>query len=87
MLDGASDLLVDVFGAERGARARAAPYQHDLAADAPVAGRVLLAVHLLGDHAAPGPEESGHGTPGHPFGHGITHGPRTGTGEGTGADR
>lgn len=44
VLDGASELLIDVFGAERGAHARAALYQPELARDAPVAGNVLLAV-------------------------------------------
>ena len=44
VLDGASDLLIDVFGEDRGAHARAALYQHELARDAPVAGQLLLAV-------------------------------------------
>jgi enamine deaminase RidA (YjgF/YER057c/UK114 family) len=44
VLNGASDLLVEVFGEDRGAHARAALYQHELAADAPVAGQLLLAV-------------------------------------------
>jgi enamine deaminase RidA (YjgF/YER057c/UK114 family) len=44
VLNGASDLLVQVFGEQRGAHARAALYQHELARDAPVAGQLLLAV-------------------------------------------
>jgi enamine deaminase RidA (YjgF/YER057c/UK114 family) len=44
VLDGASDLFIDVFGEERGRHARAALYQPELARDAPVAGQVLLAV-------------------------------------------
>jgi enamine deaminase RidA (YjgF/YER057c/UK114 family) len=44
VLDGASDLFIDVFGEARGGHARAALYQPELARDAPVAGQVLLAV-------------------------------------------
>ena len=36
VLNGASDLLVEVFGPERGKHARAALYQHELTFDAPV---------------------------------------------------
>lgn len=36
VLDGASDLLVEVFGKERGQHARAALYQHELTYDAPI---------------------------------------------------
>lgn len=36
VLDGASDLLVEVFGPERGKHARAALYQNELTMDAPV---------------------------------------------------
>ena len=36
VLNGASDLLVEVFGEERGKHARAALYQHELTFDAPV---------------------------------------------------
>lgn len=36
VLNGASDLLVEVFGPERGEHARAALYQHELTFDAPV---------------------------------------------------
>lgn len=44
VLNGASDLLVAVFGEERGRHARSALYQHELARDAPVAGELTLAV-------------------------------------------
>ena len=36
VLNGASDLLVEVFGPEQGKHARAALYQHELSMDAPV---------------------------------------------------
>jgi enamine deaminase RidA (YjgF/YER057c/UK114 family) len=36
VLNGASDLLVDVFGPERGRHARAALYQNELSLDAPI---------------------------------------------------
>lgn len=44
VLNGASDLLIDVFGEERGRHARSALYQHELARDAPVAGELTVAV-------------------------------------------
>ena len=44
VLNGASDLLIEVFGEERGRHARSALYQHELARDAPVAGELTLAV-------------------------------------------
>jgi enamine deaminase RidA (YjgF/YER057c/UK114 family) len=44
VLNGASDLLIELFGAERGRHARTALYQHELARDAPVAGELMLAV-------------------------------------------
>lgn len=44
VLNGASDLLVVVFGEERGRHARSALYQHELARDAPVAGELTLAI-------------------------------------------
>jgi enamine deaminase RidA (YjgF/YER057c/UK114 family) len=44
VLNGASDLLLDVFGDECGAHARSALYQHELARDAPIAGELTLAV-------------------------------------------
>jgi enamine deaminase RidA (YjgF/YER057c/UK114 family) len=44
VLNGASDLLIDVFGEERGRHARSELYQHELARDAPVAGELTLAV-------------------------------------------
>ena len=42
VLNGASDLLVDIFGKERGAHARMALYQHELARDAPIAGEIMF---------------------------------------------
>ena len=44
VINGASDLLIEVFGQERGRHARSALYQHELARDAPVAGELTLAV-------------------------------------------
>jgi enamine deaminase RidA (YjgF/YER057c/UK114 family) len=44
VLNGASDLLIEVFGEDRGRHARSALYQHELARDAPVAGELTLAV-------------------------------------------
>lgn len=44
VLNGASDLLIDIFGEELGTHARMALYQHELARDAPVAGEVMFAV-------------------------------------------
>jgi enamine deaminase RidA (YjgF/YER057c/UK114 family) len=44
VLNGASDLLIQVFGEERGRHARSALYQHELARDAPVAGELTLAI-------------------------------------------
>jgi enamine deaminase RidA (YjgF/YER057c/UK114 family) len=44
VLNGASDLLIDVFGEDRGRHARSALYQHELAHNAPVAGELTLAV-------------------------------------------
>ncbi len=44
VMNGASDLLIAVFGEERGRHARSALYQHELARDAPVAGELTLAV-------------------------------------------
>jgi enamine deaminase RidA (YjgF/YER057c/UK114 family) len=46
VLNGASDLLIDVFGEERGRHARSALYQHELARDAPVAGELTLALRV-----------------------------------------
>ncbi|HUN45358.1 MAG TPA: RidA family protein [Stellaceae bacterium] len=48
VLNGASDLLIEVFGPERGRHARSALYQHELARDAPVAGELTLAVRPAG---------------------------------------
>jgi len=47
VLNGASDLLVDVFGEDCGSHARSALYQHELARDAPVAAQLTLAVRGL----------------------------------------
>ena len=44
MLNGASDLLVQIFGNEVGRHARMALYQHELARDAPVAGEIMFAL-------------------------------------------
>ncbi|QBK30158.1 RidA family protein [Roseitalea porphyridii] len=44
VLDGASDLLFDLFGPDRGRHARMALYQHELARNAPVAGEISFAV-------------------------------------------
>ena len=44
VLNGASDLLIEVFGPELGKHARMALYQHTLARDAPVAGEIMFAV-------------------------------------------
>jgi enamine deaminase RidA (YjgF/YER057c/UK114 family) len=44
VLDGASQLLIDVFGPERGSHARMALYQSGLPGDAPVTAELLLEV-------------------------------------------
>jgi len=44
VLNGASDLLIEIFGPEQGRHARSALYQHELARNAPVAGELTLAV-------------------------------------------
>jgi enamine deaminase RidA (YjgF/YER057c/UK114 family) len=44
VLDGASQLLIDVFGPERGAHARIALYQPGLPGDAPLTAELLLEV-------------------------------------------
>jgi len=44
VLDGASDLLIDVFGENHGRHARSALYQHELARNAPFAGELNLAM-------------------------------------------
>jgi enamine deaminase RidA (YjgF/YER057c/UK114 family) len=46
VLDGASDLLVGLFGPELGAHARMALYQPELTRNAPVAGEITFAVRL-----------------------------------------
>jgi enamine deaminase RidA (YjgF/YER057c/UK114 family) len=48
VINGASDLLIEVFGPENGRHARSALYQHELARDAPVAGELTLAVAPTG---------------------------------------
>ena len=42
VLNGASDLLISIFGKERGVHARMALYQHELARDAPIAGEIMF---------------------------------------------
>ena len=44
VLNGASDLLIRVFGDELGRHARMALYQHELARDAPIAGEIQFAL-------------------------------------------
>ena len=44
VLNGASDLLIEIFGAEFGPHARMALYQHELARNAPIAGEIMFAV-------------------------------------------
>ena len=44
VINGASDLLIQVFGANKGRHARSALYQHELARNAPVAGELTLAI-------------------------------------------
>lgn len=44
VLDGASDLLIALFGEELGRHARMALYQHELARDAPIAGEISFAL-------------------------------------------
>ncbi|MGB0387695.1 MAG: RidA family protein [Ardenticatenaceae bacterium] len=42
VLNGASDLLIEIFGKERGTHARVALYQHELARNAPIAGEIMF---------------------------------------------
>ena len=42
VLNGASDLLISIFGKERGGHARMALYQHELTRDAPIAGEIMF---------------------------------------------
>lgn len=44
VLNGASDLLIQIFGKEFGPHARMALYQHELARDAPIAGEIMFAI-------------------------------------------
>ena len=44
VLNGASDLLVEVFGPERGKHARAALYQNELTYDAPIENEMIVQV-------------------------------------------
>ena len=45
VLNGASDLLLEVFGEQNGRHARMALYQHELARDAPIAGEIMFGLH------------------------------------------
>jgi enamine deaminase RidA (YjgF/YER057c/UK114 family) len=42
VLNGASDLLFEIFGKKKGSHARMALYQHELARNAPVAGEIMF---------------------------------------------
>jgi enamine deaminase RidA (YjgF/YER057c/UK114 family) len=44
VLNGASDLLIEIFGTDLGRHARMALYQHELARNAPIAGEIMFAV-------------------------------------------
>lgn len=44
VLNGASDLLIAIFGDQLGPHARMALYQHELARDAPIAGEISFAL-------------------------------------------
>jgi enamine deaminase RidA (YjgF/YER057c/UK114 family) len=44
VLNGASDLLVEVFGEERGRHARAALYQNELTFDAPIENEMIVQI-------------------------------------------
>ena len=44
VLNGASDLLIEIFGEDLGSHARMALYQHELARDAPIAGEIMFAL-------------------------------------------
>jgi enamine deaminase RidA (YjgF/YER057c/UK114 family) len=44
VLNGASDLLIAIFGEQLGCHARMALYQHELARDAPIAGEISFAL-------------------------------------------
>lgn len=44
VLNGASDLLIELFGPELGSHARMALYQQDLPRDAPIAGEISFAL-------------------------------------------
>jgi enamine deaminase RidA (YjgF/YER057c/UK114 family) len=44
VMNGASDLLIDVFGVEFGTHARISLYQQDLPRDAPLAAELLLSI-------------------------------------------
>ncbi len=46
VLNGASDLLIRVFGEDLGRHARMALYQHELARDAPIAGEIMFALRV-----------------------------------------
>lgn len=42
VLNGASDLLIEIFGKKCGTHARMALYQHNLAREAPIAGEIMF---------------------------------------------
>lgn len=42
VLNGASDLLYEIFGKKKGSHARMALYQHELSRNAPVAGEIMF---------------------------------------------
>lgn len=44
VLNGASDLLIEIFGREDGRHARMALCQQELARDAPIAGKIMFAI-------------------------------------------
>ncbi len=47
VLNGASDLLIEVFGKEKGVHARMALYQHELARNAPIADEIMFGLKTL----------------------------------------
>ena len=46
VLNGASDLLIEIFGTEAGSHARMALYQHELARNAPIAGEIMFGLRV-----------------------------------------
>jgi enamine deaminase RidA (YjgF/YER057c/UK114 family) len=59
VLNGASDLLLDIFGKDPGSHARSALYQHELARDAPVAAHSRWRSGDSGDGLAAAVDGSG----------------------------